>query len=88
MAQRQDIANHADAHVPGTHYDRGGGDITRGLDIDCGEVMLIHERAGEAELFAQRPFVEMLLISPGDRERIAEPISETDFRTRLAGTAG
>jgi hypothetical protein len=51
MTQWENVTDDPDFHPFGAHDDGGGGDVTRGLDIDRGEVVLVNKGAVEAEIF-------------------------------------
>ena len=88
MPQGKDVADDADFHPLGTG-DQGGGQNGAGrVDVEVGEVVLVDEGPVEAQLFAQLPLFQVLLISQGRQVRVAELVGLASFRSNLVRNPG
>src|SRR5262249_1049153 len=68
-------------HAFGPHDEGSGQDSARGVNVEIGEMVLVDQGAIKAQVFAERPLIEVLLVRLGGELRIAEFICEACLRT-------
>src|SRR5439155_18896605 len=65
VAQWQYMPDDADLHALGSHDEGGGQDRTRGVDVEVGKMVLVDQGAIKAQVFAESPLIEVLLVRLG-----------------------
>ena len=75
VTKRKNVPDNSYFHPFGPHDECGGKNGTGGVDVEVGEVVLVHQGSIEAELFAHGPLVQVFAIRLGGQLWVAELVS-------------